>query len=254
MKSRIVYPVLVLILVMLACNLPVASGGQPATVTVAPVEVASETPILPTSVPPTATFTPFPTEIPTITLTPTPPNPVVTPLKDPVNCRFGPGTEWAPIGALLAGETAPIQGKTAGGEWWYILTSNGANCWVAASVTGASGNLAIVNSLAPPQALVTNVTLNVKPSTVSVPGCTFPASPVELKGTISTNGPTQVTWHWETSQGDVSADSYLNFKGFGQKDVEDTYKVGSQGEFWIRLVVTSPNTKTVQAKYKVVCP
>lgn len=256
MKSRVFVSILMFALAALACNLP-SAGGDAAPV----VEEQTPTPqaalplpsSTPTPEPPTATLTPLPSETPTITPTPTPSNPVVSPAKDPVNCRFGPGTEYAVVGALLVAEVGNIQGKSAGGDWWFIQTPKGANCWVAGSVVIASGNLAIVNVLAAPQALVTDVTLAVKPTTLVVPGCVFPYSPVELKGSITTNGPATVKWRWETSQGDVSATSSLEFTSFGTKTIEDVYKVGAKGDYWIKLVVLGPNNDMAQATYEVVC-
>jgi hypothetical protein len=241
---------------MLACNLPAAGQATPAPVTQLPaggdtVQPTNTQPVAP----PTATQTPLPLDTPTITPTPTPSAPMLTPAKDPVNCRVGPGTEWQTVGALLGGEMAPILGKSAGSNWWYIQppSNPGTFCWVAASVTIASGNLAIVNVVAPPQAIVTKVSLKLDPTEITVPGCTFPYSPVDMTGTITTNGPATVEWHWETSQGNVSASSTLNFAKYDTLTVSDYVKYGSEGNYWVKLVVTKPNSMVAQAKYKVVC-
>jgi hypothetical protein len=178
--------------------------------------------------------------------------PAVTPIDQPVNCRFGPGTAYMPVGGLKVGESAPILARSGDGAWWQVQLGSSV-CWVAAKVTTAAGNLGGIPVVSAPEAFVTAISLNIDPSTVSVPGCVFPGPPVELTGTITTNGPTSVTWHWETSEGNVSGNSVLDFKAFGSSTVSDVYKIGAKGSFWIKLVVTSPNSKQVTTNYKVVC-
>ena len=259
MKPQVLISLLMIAALALACNLPNGAGQAIPTPTVGEATKlpAADTAIpstnTPPAGPPTATLTPVNT--PTITPTPTPSVPVLTPSKDPVNCRFGPGIEWQMVGALNVGETATVIGKTADGGWWYIqLPSNlGTSCWVAASVTTLSGNFAAVKVVAPSPAIVTKVSLTLKPTDITVPGCVFPYTPVEMTGTITTNGPTSVEWHWETSQGDVSASDTLNFDKYDTKTVTDHVKYGAEGNYWVKLVVTKPNSMVIQAKYKVAC-
>jgi hypothetical protein len=256
MKPQAFLSVFAVAALMLACNLPTAGQAVPtpfaAAATLPPVFPPTDTP---PAEPPTATLTPLPSETPSITPTSPPAVPVLTSAKDPVNCRFGPGVEWQMVGALLVGETAEIIGKTAGGGWWLIRLPSNPNttCWVAASVTVLSGDLAAINIIAPPQAIVTKVSLTLKPTEVSVPGCVFPYTPVDLAGAITTNGPAVVEWHWETSQGNVSASSTLKFDKYDTKTVTDYVKYGAEGNYWVKLVVTKPNSMVAQAKYKVVC-
>jgi hypothetical protein len=251
MKLQTFLSVLVLAALTLACNL---SSSTPTPVVI----VITQAPVVAapvTSVPATETPVPPPTEIPTPVPTATPSDPVLTPIKDPVNCRYGPGVEWEPVGALKVGETANIIGKNPAGDWWNIrLPANPtATCWVAASVTSPSGNLAMVNPVEVPQALVTKVTLVTNPTQMVVPGCVFPYSPVDLAGTITTNGPALVEWHWEISQGNVTSTSVLKFDKFGTQTISDYVKYGAQGEYWVKLVVTKPNSVVAQANYTVVC-
>jgi hypothetical protein len=159
------------------------------------------------------------------------------------------------VGALKVGESANIMGKTGGGAWWYVqLPSNPENfCWVAASVTVPSGDYNAVAVVAPPQAIVTKVSLELDPTEVTVPGCTFPYTPINLKGTITTNGPTEVEWHLETSQGDVSATDTFKFERYESITINDHVKYGAEGNYWVKLVVTKPNSRVAQAQYKVKC-
>lgn len=63
-----------------------------------------------------------------------------------INVRSAPGTQFAVIGNLAAGQTYPALGQLAGGGW-YQVNANGQIGWVAASVTrldGECSNLAVV--------------------------------------------------------------------------------------------------------------
>lgn len=261
MKPQVFLSVLTLAALMLACNLLVAPRQMTPTVvageaTKLPAENTLIPPVnTPSAALPTASPTPIPTENPTIILAPIPSAPMLTPMDKPVNCRFGPGVEYAFVGGLFPGETAPILGKNASGDWWYIPPPKSPDiyCWVAANVTVASGDLPAVSVLAPPQTFVTGVTLVTDPTEVTVPGCVFPYSVVNLTGTITSNGPAVVEWHWETSQGNVSATETLNFDQSGTKTVENYVKYGSDGRHWVELVVTSPNKLVVYANYRVMC-
>ena len=55
--------------------------------------------------------------IPTVTGTPLGPQVVV---PDLVNVRTGPGTDYDLVGVLIAGQTAPAIGRSAGGDWIQI--------------------------------------------------------------------------------------------------------------------------------------
>lgn len=246
MKSKNGLSTFVLLFVMAACNLP---GGAP-VLEVVPTDTTQ--PIF-TEIP---TETPFPTETPLPTLTPTPTIPIAWPSDKGVNCRLGPGTEWVTVGALLVGETATIQGKNIDSSWWYVVTAGnpGSPCWVAASVTLTAGNLANLAIINPPVASVTKVSVKLDPKEISLPGCLGPVQPIAIKGTIETNGPVKVNYYFATeSGGDLPADS-TNFKSADSKSVETTYTpLPGAGSFWVRLIITGPNDKVGEAKYKIVC-
>ncbi len=246
MNKRILIASLVIILMMSACNLP---SGVTAT--------ATPTSIFPTETP-TAAFTAVPTETPSPTIEPTPTIPIAWPSDKGVNCRLGPGTEWVTIGALLVGETANIQGRNGDSSWWYVVTKGnpGSPCWVAASVTITAGNLANLAVINPPIASVTEVSIKLEPKDISLPGCFGPVQPIKFEGSISVNGPVKVKWYFETEQdGPMSSDT-INFGFADSKKVETSSFTPdiAEGTFWVRLVVVEPNSKTAEAKYKVVCP
>lgn len=58
--------------------------------------------------------------IPTVTSTPLGPYIRVNADNDQINVRSGPGTDYDSIGVMIAGETAPALGRSAGGSWIKI--------------------------------------------------------------------------------------------------------------------------------------
>jgi uncharacterized protein YraI len=93
----------------------------------------------PTAVPATAT-----PEAPTAT--PEPPTAVASPTSEvsrltaptAVNVRSGPGTNYAQIGRLQAGQSFAITGKNPAGDWWQF-DFNGRSGWVLKELVRASG-------------------------------------------------------------------------------------------------------------------
>ncbi len=59
--------------------------------------------------------------------------PTMTTLTD-LNVRRGPGTNYAVVGVLRAGESAAIAGKSGNGYWWKIVcpAGSGGECWASA--------------------------------------------------------------------------------------------------------------------------
>lgn len=256
MRSRIFLSTLALVLAVSACNLP---SNVPVTETPTIQFTISPTLSLPTE---TATQTPPPTDTPLPTLTSTPTVPTVSPRDVPVNCRLGPGTAWLVISALTVGQTSQIVGKNSEGTWWYIVDpfSSSRNCWVSVSVTSAAGNLANIPIVQTPSASVTRVTVDVSPSTVSVPGgaCAGPVPQIEIEGTIETNGPTSVQWRFETQQGGAMATQTTVFETFGSKTFTAAYTpplpLTAGNSYWVRLIVTSPNDAQSEVRYTIACP
>jgi hypothetical protein len=247
MKSRSFVIFLLATLMLVSCNLPAA---QP---TETPLPSPTETQVL------TMTITPLPTEIPTEAATATSSVPMVTPIDQPVNCRFGPAVGFVSLGSGLAvGANAQILGKTAGGDWWLIAnpSTTGSKCWVAATVTTAFGDLTTVGVVAAPAAFVTKVTARVDPpDTITVAGCIGPIMAVSLKGTIEVNGPTTVKWHFETQEDGAMPEHVTEFTAFGSQNVSADYTPPvTEGTFWVRLIVTSPNEMVGETRYKIDCP
>ncbi|MGB8984376.1 MAG: hypothetical protein WCC12_21090 [Anaerolineales bacterium] len=251
MKSRSLLTMFVLVLVLSACNLP---SNVPVT----------ETPtlsLLPTATLSLSTATPTQTPLPSMTAPPTttstPTVPVAFPREVAVNCRLGPSTGWIVLSGLSVGASSQIVGKTADGGWWYIVdpATSSRNCWVAASVTNTAGNLAGIPVVGAPNATVTDVSVDVDPNNISVAGCMGPIRPSEISGSIETNGPVTVKWHFETEQGGAMSTQTTEFDAFGAKNFSVDYTPPlTAGTYWVRLVVTSPNSMQAEAEYEIECP
>ncbi len=88
------------------------------------------------------------------------------------NVRAGDSTLYAPIGALLQGQSAPILGvSSTGSGWWLIQLSNGRQGWVAPSTVMVTGNLANIPVMTPPQPTATPTP--VATSTPTLPDATI---------------------------------------------------------------------------------
>jgi len=252
MKPQISFPIIALVLTMLACNLP---SNVAATETPTVVVLPSNTPPPPTEVP---TQTPLSTNTPPPTSTSTPSVPTVFARDVGVNCRFGPGVAWATVSSLAAAQGSQIVGKNSDGSWWYIVDpfNSGRRCWVSTSVTTTGGNLLSVPVVEIPQAFVTRVTVDVGPRTITSITCSDAISPLRIAGTIETNGPTTVKWRFETQQGGPMLEQTTDFDAFGVKEFSVEYTLPSPrtpGTYWARLILTSPNNMQAEVSYKVEC-
>ncbi len=67
------------------------------------------------------------------------------------NVRFGDSTLYAPIGALLTGQSAPVIGvSSTGSGWWLIQLPDGQRGWIAPTIVQITGDLSGVPSVNPP--------------------------------------------------------------------------------------------------------
>jgi hypothetical protein len=183
--------------------------------------------------------------------------PVAFPKEVAVNCRLGPGTGWIVLSGLSVGTSSQITGKSGDGTWWQIIDplNSGRRCWVSGSVTNTAGNLASIPVVESPKATVTNVTVDVDPESLSIAECLDPIDPFEVTGTIESNGPGTVQWHFETQQDGAMSGQTKNFDAFGEETVSVDYTPATltAGTYWIRLIVTSPNDAQAEVKYTITC-
>jgi uncharacterized protein YraI len=142
-------------LTTLVVLVPTTTPAPPATATTAPSATFTVRP--PTATLAAATASISATASVTATaagLTPTVGSNVLT-LVQGVNVRGGPGTNYPVVGSITAGDTAPLLGRNAAGDWFVISYKNGlaGQGWVSAnssisSYSGDKSQLAVV--AAPP--------------------------------------------------------------------------------------------------------
>lgn len=141
-NPKLSWAVSVLILAMLACNLP-----------------SKATEAAPTS---TEQATQAPTAIPTFTstsepaATPTPSTPTVS-VSTATNCRTGPGPNYNLVLVFQPGATAPVIAKYSAGNYWIITTPTGGTCWLWGAYATVQGNTSALAEMAPPAAPPTQV-------------------------------------------------------------------------------------------------
>jgi len=260
-NKRLLLIIALLTSLMLACDLATGLSTPPTPIVVVVTQLVAADTALPQAQP-TATEAPTATALPVETAitapTPTSSIPMVTPLKDPVNCRYGPSVNYEQVFALAVGAYAQVTGKSADGGWWQVLAGEGSsqNCWVANSVVSLSGDPGSILPVPAPAAFVTNASFQVKPDSINLgPGCVGPYPNFSLKGTISTNGPLEVKWRIETQQDGFLTEHSFSFSKFGQQDISYNYvpSYWKKGNFWVRLIITSPQNMTYEATYRVKC-
>lgn len=252
MRNRFWIAVMAVVVGVSSCSLPASQTTE--------TPASTLTPLLdtPTSSSPTPTLVPFETlvnlEFPTITPTSTP-NVLLASAKDqPVNCRFGPGTSYAIIGALLVGRQAEIIGRNPDSSWWYVRNPSdpSTSCWLSAEFVQTVGDvqsLPVVNS---PEIMVTGVSVTIEPPVINV-SCDDLPQTVVITARITASGPATVTWHWATSAGVVSPDKQILFEVGDTKTVQDYYHVNRVSDYIVQVQTTLPNIVTGQASFKVVC-
>ena len=248
MKSR--NWIVILALLLTSCNLavqeptvaplstpiPVSNTPNRSTPTVVPIETLLAR----------DTSTPIPTATSSIVL--------AAPKEQPVNCRFGPAISYSIVGALIVGRQAEVIGKSIDATWWYVKNPSdpSTNCWLSADFIVVTGNWEALPVVSPPEIGVNNIQVQVDPVLMNV-GCgAFPQT-VNVTAQVTANGPTLVTWRWETSAGDVSELETLLFESEGTKEVRTILSVWSANDYWVNLHVLIPNDRSGGAIFKVTC-
>jgi hypothetical protein len=163
---------LVLILLLSACNLPAQQAQQTATpdgsalstFVAQTVEVGSQQSTLQAqetllaaqaltlqAPSPSATLEPPPSPVlPTFTFTP-PGAPRITADVD-TNCRAGPSPDYPRLGYLLKGQESSVLGTNSSKTWWYIANPAQPSeaCWVWGDTTRVSGDPSALAIITPP--------------------------------------------------------------------------------------------------------
>jgi PKD repeat protein len=223
----------------------VAGGGASART----IFVVLPTTPTPSAQPPIGTETPALTETPTPVPTPTgTPTPIPTPTPGPptatantaVNVRLGPGTNYAVIGTLLAGQSAGITGVSPDGAWWQISFAGRAG-WVSSFYVLAQ-NTQNVPVVTPPP---------LPPTPTPVP-----QAPVAVIG-IFNQGPTGQVITFDGSGSRASPGHNLvafawNFgDGTTANGVTVTHSYSQPGNYVVTLTVTDDQGLTAEATQAV---
>lgn len=243
MKKHWLLTIIALFLAALACNWP--EYLPPPAPVIEPTQIS-------TFVIPTETLPPTSTALPTTTSTPS--VPVAFPKDLPVNCRYGPGTEWAATSALTLEASAEILGKNTELTWWLVKDPlhEGERCWVSMKVTETGGNTGLVEIVPKPKAAVTKINVGAE---VAFTACGGP-NPVSFSGAITTNGPGTVTYHWEVGgdKQNVTPDETIVFSHSGEQQVQAGAYSADCGNYFIILRVTGPNEKDARQDFSIQAP
>ncbi len=129
--GRLTLLVAVLIVSMLACNLPGAGNANPP---------AGNTPTLP-ALQEAPAVTPTDTVIPP-TSTPSLP-PEITLTKNS-NCRLGPSTYYVIIDQITENKVLPVIGRNDGDTWWQVVNPTGRQCWIFHENASANSDFSTV--------------------------------------------------------------------------------------------------------------
>lgn len=251
MKRRHLIFAFLFVFIISSCNLP----GNPPTNTPT-IQPALDIPI-------TGDLTPSPVpvetlisvvELPTATSTSTPSITLASPREQPVNCRVGPDISYAVVGALIVGRQAEVIGKNIDITWLYVRNPSdpSTNCWLYVDLLEVKGDVELLPVVGPPEIMVTNIDVQVDPPAMYVACDAFPQS-VLISADITTNGPTIVTWFWQSSVGKTSDSKQVLFEAGGTKTVLDYYLVERAGDYSIRVESALPNSQAGEAAFKVVC-
>jgi hypothetical protein len=252
MKRQIWIATVIFALGLLSCNLQAAQPTEtprPSPTLVIPITSASTPTLVPID-----TLLAIDIETPTVAPTSTSSLILAFPIGQPVNCRFGPGTQYGIAGALNPGRQAEVIGKNEDSSWWYVKNPSDPStlCWLSVGVTNTVGNVESLPVVEPPEIMVTSVNVSVDPPGMNVACDAFPQNAI-ITAFITTNGPSIVIWRWESSNGRTSAENNLLFEEGGTKMVQDYYQVDGVNDYSIQVRTIVPNVVIGQADIRVTC-
>jgi hypothetical protein len=155
---------------------------------------------------------------------------------------------------LIVGRQAEVIGKSIDATWWYVKNPSdpSTTCWLSADFVLVVGNWDALPVVSPPEIGVNNIRVRVEPEAMNINCNAFPQT-VGVTAQITTNGPSIVTWRWETSHDGASAEETLLFESEGTKEVQTILTVWNANDYWVNLHVLIPNNRSNGANYKVTC-
>jgi hypothetical protein len=153
---------MVLILAILACNMPFEQFPPPGEVQTAAAltlqailtpsfTALASTPSITTTPSPRITRTASTAGSATMTITPTYSVPMLTVLES-TNCRTGPGEEYELILTYLTGKELEIVGRYDPGNFWLVKSSESptGTCWLWGEYVEVIGSTSAIPSVTPP--------------------------------------------------------------------------------------------------------
>ncbi len=202
--NKSLFSIAVLILAILACNMPgvpipsnatpdfvatitqqaaliqSTANSQPPATQAPPAVADTSTPVPPTPIPATET----PSQTPTITLTPTSSIPMLS-VSANTNCRSGPSKNYDYRGELLIGESAEVVGKNTPTNYWIIKTpKNTGTCWLWGNFAQVVGDISKIPEVPIPPTPTPAIPSAVKNLTVNKI-CFFTGVNYKINGSIS---------------------------------------------------------------------
>jgi hypothetical protein len=149
------------------------------------------------------------------------------------------------------------------GEYYYVRTSNGTECWVfggSSTKNGDTSNLPVREApptpTPKPLPIVTNITLSISQPVVHISSCQY-STKQGFTWAITTNGPATVNYQWQAfkngvEQGDPVSRT-MTFPAAGTQSDSEDIGVGC-GNWTFEIVVSSPNSKEAQITFPVMSP
>jgi len=174
------------------------------------------------------------------------------------NCRVGPGVVYDLLGALLAGEKTEIIALATSGPYVIIDNPNkpGQLCWLWLKYAEITGNTDLLPLMTPPPT-PTPKPFTVKSVTASVDNASY-TGPCPYKfnftAVIEVNGPGDVKYKWERSDGALAPEETITFTEAGSKSVMSSWQLGLDFSGWKQLHILSPIDLTSnQANFDLNC-
>ncbi|MGM0375109.1 MAG: tail fiber domain-containing protein [Chloroflexota bacterium] len=151
--TKLLFVFLILLLSVLACNLPEERSPTPTVylqeTSSSPEEETNQAPGPDQSQ--AATDTPTPSLTPTITLTSTPKVPKAS-VSINTNCRAGPGKNYKKLGVVTVGEKTEIVGIGSTGHYYIVVNPDNPSgvCWLWDKYVTVHGNTSQLPQMTPP--------------------------------------------------------------------------------------------------------
>ena len=247
---------------LVACGAPAPSGEQSAPEqTTLPAET-----LVPTD-------TPAPTDTPTPAATATFSGPWLTPLKNEVDCRFGPTPLYEQIGTLDNGAAAEIIGVSEDGGWFQTANPEeaGTICWFNGDLVTTTGDVSQLPVIPAPVGEVTRIEILINKyfivysgngGYVETPMSCDQTTSLNIFSSIWTNGPITATYHWEIHGDAEIIDDDLTVSTDRAREISDEVIVDEWvesfmwedahcGDYSVVFVVTSPNVINLEREFTI---